>query len=353
MIGAFITGAAALVTIGILSFGSGSLFQETTKYVMYFPGSVSGLGLGASVKLKGVPIGKITNINIVYNKDNNTFVNQIVFEVQEGSIKAIVRSMHEGSEKKRLITDTNVPKMIEGGLRGKLKVNSFVTGQLVVDCDFYPNKPFELMNFEGDLQEIPTLPSDMEELAKTLDSIDLKSIVNSVKDMITGIDTLVNSPDLIKSVSTLSEALEGYRDLAIHLDRHVAQLSTGATAVMTDAQKLIRAADDRLGPVTEDISGMTTELRRMVTNLDHWIQPVLEDTKVATTAARDTFRQAEAMLGNITYLTDENSTFVYRVDETMVAIRKAAGAVAVLTEYLSRHPEALLTGRQSVVSEEK
>jgi len=46
-------------------------------------------------------------------------------------------------------------KLIALGLRGKLEVQSFLTGQLMVSFDFYPDKPAEL---RGILKQYPELP---------------------------------------------------------------------------------------------------------------------------------------------------------------------------------------------------
>ena len=57
IIGAFVVGAVALAVVGIVIFGSGRLFADTTPFVMYFTGSVDGLSVGSPVKFKGVEIG--------------------------------------------------------------------------------------------------------------------------------------------------------------------------------------------------------------------------------------------------------------------------------------------------------
>ena len=64
MIGAFVVGAIALAVVGIVVFGSGRLFADTTPFVMYFSGSVDGLSVGSPVKFKGVEIGGVTSIQL-------------------------------------------------------------------------------------------------------------------------------------------------------------------------------------------------------------------------------------------------------------------------------------------------
>ena len=43
LIGAFVVGATALLLLAIAVFGSGKLFQTTSRYVLFFDGSISGL----------------------------------------------------------------------------------------------------------------------------------------------------------------------------------------------------------------------------------------------------------------------------------------------------------------------
>ena len=45
LIGAFVVGATALLLLAIAVFGSGKLFQTTSRYVLFFDGSISGLSV--------------------------------------------------------------------------------------------------------------------------------------------------------------------------------------------------------------------------------------------------------------------------------------------------------------------
>ena len=64
VIGAFVVGAIALAVIGLLVFGSGQLFKNTTRIVCFFSGDTMGLNVGAPVKFKGVEVGSVTSIRI-------------------------------------------------------------------------------------------------------------------------------------------------------------------------------------------------------------------------------------------------------------------------------------------------
>lgn len=345
LIGAFIVGAAALVIIGIFAFGGGGLFKESKQYVMYFTSSVKGLGVGAPVQFKGVPVGKVTQINLVYNPESNSFFTQVIIDVPKGSVKIVGDPDGAGPRRQMLSTAGEVDDMIKSGLRAKLELQSFVTGQLLVAFDFYPDTPSTLMAFEDDLRELPTLPSDLDALAKTLDGIDFQSIIDSIKNAANGIDKLANSPDLQAAVTTANDTLKDYRQLAVNLNRHVALLSAELETALADVRHLVKTADGQIPPVAAGITDTAAEIRKTVAGLDSRLTPVLENIGETAAAARSAIERAEAMLTNLSYLSDEDSALVYQIDETLAEVKKAAGAMAVLADYLGRHPEALLKGK--------
>jgi hypothetical protein len=105
-------------------------------------------------------------------------------------------------------TETSIHSLIEAGLRAKLEAQSFVTGQLLVAFDFYPDTPVSLMGFKDDMQELPTLPSDMEALAKTFDTIDFPAVAESISNAAKGIDELANSPELREAVASVNDTVK-------------------------------------------------------------------------------------------------------------------------------------------------
>ena len=347
LIGAFILGAVILAVIAVLVFGSGSFFQDSERYVMHFTGSVKGLNTGAPVQLKGVPIGKVISINLEYSPTDESFFTQVIVEVPTGSVKIIGETDMGNPENSRLATEATIDFLIKIGFRAKLVLQSFVTGQLLVAFDFYPDTPVNLMGFNDDLQELPTLPSDMEALTKTFESIDFPAVAESISNAAKGIDELANSPELHEAVVSLHETMKRYGQLASNLDGHAARLSDETAATLADVRQLIATTDSQIPPMTTGITDTAAEIKKTARNLDRRFQPVLENLEATTANARNAFQQAEAMLDNLTHLSDEGSAFIYRIEETMSELKKAATALAVLADYLSRHPEAILQGKQA------
>jgi paraquat-inducible protein B len=341
LIGAFVVGALTLLVTGILALEGTSLFEDSDNYVLYFSGSVKGLGRGAPVQLKGVTLGKVTAINLVYDLENESFLNRVAFETTEGSIKIAGSPQKVKALSEQSTMEETVDKLVADGLRAKLKIQSFVTGQLLVAFDFYPDTPVNLVGIKDEYHELPTLPSDMEALEKTLENLDIVGLVDTFKSAATGIDALINSNDMQTLAANINRTLSGYRRLAVSLE-------TEATATLADARRLIKTTEGQISPMAEGITGTAADLSETITHLNQRIQPAVASIETAAASANKAFNQADAMLSNLAYLSGEESALVYRINATLTETRKAAHALALLADYLNRHPEALLRGKKAV-----
>src|SRR5262245_30436492 len=134
IIGAFVVGAIALAVFGIVVFGSGRLFKETTPFVMYFTGSVDGLSVGSPVKFKGVEIGGVTSIQLDLGEEA-----RIPVWIEIDNKKIVARGAEWPSDRAALRA------AIERGLRAQLNSQSIVTGLLFVQLDYHPETPAVLL----------------------------------------------------------------------------------------------------------------------------------------------------------------------------------------------------------------
>jgi paraquat-inducible protein B len=227
MIGLFVVGALVLLIIGIVVFGSGTLFKRTNKFVLYFDGSVKGLSVGAPVMFRGVSIGTVKDISLIYDSKAGTIMLPVIVEIEQGRIKGAPSFGELGGDK----------KMIALGLRGKLEVQRFLTGQLMVSFDFYPDKPAELRGILKQYPELPTLPTSPD-IFELMNEMPIKEIAENIKAATKGIDRLVNSSDLESSLyelpGTLHETKQAMRSLRLlteYLEQHPEAILKGKSVI--------------------------------------------------------------------------------------------------------------------------
>ncbi|WMW65574.1 MlaD family protein [Nitratidesulfovibrio liaohensis] len=134
MLGAFVVGALALLAAAVLLFGSGRFMKDRPQLVLYFKGSVRGLNIGAPVVFRGVPIGSVTEIRLLHDPDTPEFFIPVFIEFEPERIL----NMKDGTVAKRQADGKVLDLLVEKGMRARLALQSFVTGQLMIEVDFDP-----------------------------------------------------------------------------------------------------------------------------------------------------------------------------------------------------------------------
>ena len=269
LIGAFALGAIALLVIAIIAIGGGKLFRQTIPIVMYFPRSVAGLNVGAPVTFRGVRLGEVTDIFLGFDPKSRDVVIPVFAELFTQSIvnlgDAAPRAIY--SEQKEILLDY----IKNRGLRAQLTVSSLVTGQLVVNFDFFPYAAFdpesEATNIYPDHIQIPTIPSTLDEVQATLqdlyrklEKLPLDEMVADARAVLQGLNRLVNSPEIGDAVNDLTITVGTLRKASENIERELVPLiaqveKTIATADSTFRSIRARADDSRsiVAEVTEAI----------------------------------------------------------------------------------------------------
>ena len=318
LIGGFVVGAVALLLVAVLIFGSGKIFSQRVKLVLFFEESVSGLSVGAPVVFRGVTIGSVVGVELWnYPREMKVLI-PVYIELDPARFK-------EQGEGRR--PDITFKRQIEKGLRAQIKMQSLVTGQLMIYADYFPGKPLRLVGAEPRYPEIPTIPSGAEAIMKSLEQIPLKEIALKATKAVDGIERLINAPETQEAVKNLNTTLKDFQKVA------------------GDIRTLARNVDAQVGPLASETQGALGEARTLLKDADREILPLaaglkktLDETSGVLGEARDAMKKASAILSDESVLSAE---FI----GTMEEISKTMRSIQLLADYLKRHPEALLRGK--------
>ena len=314
LIGGFVLGALALVVVGVLIFGSGKFLKERNEYVMYFDGSVKGLNVGSSVIFKGVKIGSVTDIKIKADPKNLDFHVPVYIEIEPDRVTLI------GGVKRFRTPREMMEKLVERGMRAQLEMQSLVTGQLMVALDFHPDKPAKFVGLDTHQPEIPTIPTDLEELAKRVEKIPVEAIFDKLLSAVEGVEKVVNSPDVMEAIRSFNQTMEASKKLVRNIDINFGPLASSIDDTVKDTRKLIRNVDSRVGPLTSSIDSTA------------------KAAEVVVVQAGKTLSALENSAG-------EDSPMIYELNNTLRELSASARSIRLLADYLSRHPESLLYGK--------
>jgi paraquat-inducible protein B len=285
MIGAFVLGALALIIIALIIFGKGMFFREKMKFVLYFDGSVKGLQIGSPVMFRGVPIGQVTNIQLLVNTKDLSAIIPVYVEIDPQKVSIVPGDPEPISDYALL------QRLVEKGFKAQLQMQSFVTGQLVINFDMFPDKPMRLLSMDKHYQEIPTVPNTLDELQK----IDLGAIALKIENALDSFTRILTQRELQNSFALLEKTL--------------------------------------------------VSINRMSTNLDKQIIPVTEDVRETLRSMRITSDNISKAMSEYKDLAAQNKNIGYDIHKTMQELQSLLRSLRSLADYLDRHPEAVIRGK--------
>ncbi|MGB7747157.1 MAG: MlaD family protein [Verrucomicrobiia bacterium] len=314
-IGLFIVTGVALGVTGLLIFSSSKLFSPTRECIVYFDTSLNGLNEGAPVKYRGVTIGSVKRVMVQFNQATNDYSMPVIIELEEKLLRDRL-----GADSSVVFSESAIAQRIKTGLRASLQTESLVTGILYIDIRLDPDAPPPVFHeLEQVYLELPTEPTQIQELMNNLASLDIKSIENNLNALLTKLDTTVGSLQM-------AQINEGITNLLISVDRFVSspELTNDLAAVRTtlDQYRLLgEKLNSRIDPLADSITNSLTEASRAL-------------------------GQIRGAAENLRTLLAPDSPERNNLDQALQQLAGASESISALAEFLKQHPNALITGRE-------
>ncbi len=326
-IGAFIVGAVVLLVVGIIVIGGGKWFSETERFVVYFDESINGLTIGAPVKLSGVQIGQVVDINVVRDGKLNQILVPVVFEIEPDKIIKRDNAMDD------MDTEEILDELIKEGLRLQLQMTSMLTGRLFIEARFLPDSPVKLLDHKEDLPEVPSVPSSVQAIQDTINKllndfqkIPLEQLFNEILQTVSSVNELVSSEKTRNTMTALSETV-------------------------FDLQRIVARLRDDSGQLTGDLQQTLERTSRLMQTLNTHAGPILSNTQEAINNANATLLKVQSALDTMQTAGQQVTPMSRNFNAALSELGKAARSIRVLADYLERHPEALFQGKSNLPGE--
>ncbi len=306
VVGGFVVGAIALIVIGLLLFGGTSWFVQHNKYVAYFPGSVKGLQVGAPVDFRGVTIGQVTEIRVRYDPQKVSARIPVIMEIDPRQIEVAGRdqTVAQNAEPERLI---------EAGFRAQLQSQSLLTGLLFVNLDFYPDKPPRLVGGDMPYPEIPTIPSDLEQLQQTAGDIvaRLPDLVDQLNGLLAELNQALDqtSGDFSSIVSDVAVISKEIRQSAPKVVARTAEATEDLRRVAGTLEDLLATNRDAIGAMIDEWTTAASAMRRTADQVDQLVaenrQGLRDFTQEGLYEYTGLAQDAQRLLDQINRVTEE------------------------------------------------
>jgi paraquat-inducible protein B len=272
-----------------------STYKRSVPFVANFTSSVAGLAAGSPVTLRGLKIGEVSQVSLVYDRVRDNVMVPVHFTLEPERIAML--ELPTGGD-----LDSKLQDLIHRGLRVKLETSSILTGSKQLAMDIYHDPGPGEMAKQGDAYVIPVMGGSADDVATAatnlvnrLSDIPFESIGRNLDQTLAGVNALVNDKELGESVTELRSTL-------------------------ASAQVLVN-------------------------NLNHGITPVMQKLPAIANELESTVQRTDKLIGSLQTGYGGDSRFGRDVTQLMMQLSDAARSIRVLADLLSRHPEALIRGR--------
>lgn len=310
LIGAFVLGALILALGAVTVIGGLRIFRDKQLAVVYFDGSVNGLGVGSPVKFKGIEVGRVESLSLNFvspTGDLSDFHIPVVIDLYPDLLAArgVELNIHDPATYDRLIGQ---------GLRATLAVESFVTGVLYVNLDFADASDAANARFFNDPAfPYPEIPAG----GTTLEAV--QTNISRIVERLAQADV----PLLIDSLTAMAGALS----------RAAGTLNT--REVLESVDRTLTLVDGALSQLTE-----------LTDSIGNSLGPIVAQFDSTARAVRNTLDSTSGTLADLSGSLDPRGPVFVRAEEAMLELARAARAFQELAQTLERNPSILLRGRE-------
>jgi len=327
-IGGFVIASFALAAVVAVVLGSGELFRKPHRYICMFQGNLSGLKIGAAVKIRGVQIGTVEQISVRLRAGQGE-LRQI--SIEQAPMPVILELdekefMAKGGTRESF-TREEFNRLIKQGLRAQLNMESLLTGLLYIDLNFQPNTPPHLYIEPGTspYPEIPTIPTELEQIRENatkalakLEKIDFNALVASITEAGVSVNQLADDPQLHQAIASLNQIVSD-----------------------PDLRAVAAKLDETLGNVNKTVVAVKNTVERT----DARIDPLIASLEKSSTDLQAALVQARSTLASAQLLASPGSPMTHKLDLTLEELADASRSIHDLADYLQRNPSALIRGK--------
>lgn len=273
------------------------------KYVIRFPGAVGQLDAGAPVRLRGFRIGEVAHVGLRYDAATGTLDSPVEVAIDSSTL-GLADGVKPADGNWRPVVDDMLRRLIAAGLRARLSQDPPIIGAREVKLDFVAGAPSAELAARAGETDIPSAPSG-----------DVDAIMAKADDVMTKADHVMTKIDALPieqtgedirriaaRIRTLSASPQ-IADSLDHLDHSIAQVD-----------RTLREVSPQLGP-------LVAQLRQTAHEADSAV------AAANRTIGGDPMRQND-------------------LPEALRQLTEMARSVRSLADYLDRHPEALVRGKQ-------
>ncbi len=313
LLGAFIVGGVVLAVVAFLALGSTNVFHPTGHFVFYLTDSAEGLGPGTPVSLRGVRVGQVDGIRVLYDRQTRQSLVAVVCRINEDLLtdtKGRQISLTNPHTLRELISEGLVAQVQTAGIVGAKFIDlSFNSTSAPTSLAGLPPSPYPV---------VPTVPSTMAEVTE-----DISRVLSHLRE--------TDFPGIARQIeAVLASARRQIGELETN------QLTSHVSAAAASFSQFMSSPD--LRDAVAHIHAAAASLQTLVTNLNTQVQPLATNLNATLASAGESAQSLRDLVALRNQLGQQTQDLLKQLDQTARTFEQFA-------DVLERHPNALLTGR--------
>lgn len=339
LIGLFVLLSLLLGIGAVFYLGSDMLADRSAKMILFFEGDVRGLQVGSPVTIRGVKVGQVENMSISYDAKDRTFSIPVVISVDQSRL---------GFKRKRNMQEAKylIERMItQQGLRARLYSQSLVTGKMEIEMVYAPTTPVRLVNTSSEYPEIPTIPSSIEKISSALEELPLERMIRRITEILDSIDQVLSETDIPSLLAALSQTIHRLDVISADLEKAVPELTSSGQDVVKESLELVKSLQLELAPLAEKWTRLATDSSQLVNHVDRQLTQAFTRWDETLASGESAFHGLQESAESANGLLGEDSPLQTELVKSLRELAAAARSIRIMSEYLERHPEALLRGK--------
>lgn len=333
-LGLFILGALALLFVSIMTFGGGSLLRKDVRALVVFNGSVSGLTPGAAVTLKGVRIGAVSDI--VLRMGTTTGTNILVYLEFDPDKINLGESVNPHDVGRILV---------ERGLRAVLRSQSFVTGQLAVELDYFPGSEATLSGFDKSVPELPTVKAGLDAMMDTLAKLPVDELAQNALASLQQIRALLIAPETRDLLVQTHRIATGVAEIVDTLKTQVGPMTADAHNTIGAGLKAAEQVSDLVETLRPELVKSAGALATLLASLEKQLQPLTSDLRTGIHTAERATTQAEQVMASLSAMLAPRAPLRQDLEALMRNLALSSSRLRSFAEQLDANPNSLLMGK--------
>jgi paraquat-inducible protein B len=220
------------------------VYTEKRYFVLYFDQSIRGLEVGAPVEFRGIQVGEVSDVKIVFDPATQQFRIPVVIAIEPERFGLFAQV--DPAERRAAIE-----RVVKRGMRAQLQSGSLLTGKLLVAFDFHEDAPPAEVVWSEPYPQLPTIPTPLEELtssvtrlAAELEKVPYDRIAKSLDQTLEATRTTLAAAE--RTLQSANALVAPESSTTVELQRALVQLGDAARSIGLAADQIERQPDSLL-----------------------------------------------------------------------------------------------------------